>query len=60
MTCFPFDPQHFAQDYALFGGLVAAFLSEAELQARHENERLRLENERLRLENERLSSPRGK
>ena len=55
MTWFPFDPKHFAQDYAMFGGLVSAFAAVDELQARRENERLRLENEQLRLENQRLT-----
>jgi hypothetical protein len=56
MAWFPFDPQHFAQDYATFAGLTSAFVAEYEYQARRENEFLRLENERLRLENERLGS----
>jgi hypothetical protein len=40
MTWFPFDPNNFCKDYAMFGGLVSAFAVENELQARRENERL--------------------
>jgi hypothetical protein len=40
MTWFPFDPNHFGKDYAVFGGLVSAFAVENELQARREHERL--------------------